>query len=136
MEDAMKNSWLAGMLALVLTTGCVVIGNRADTGGAASPAHKKLIGAKVTLKADQVDAFIAAAKDVITASRAEPGCISYTLYQSPYDKTQFFFFEEWRNQAAIDFHFETPHFKTFGENLKTMTAAPADIVIYDCPSGK
>lgn len=131
----MKMNLLAVVLLGIMASGCVMVANRSDL-GTASPAHKKIIGAKVQLKADQVDAFIAEAKAVIAASRAEAGCISYTLYQSPYDRSQFFFFEEWKNQAAIDFHFASPHFKAFGEKLKNMTAAPADIAIYDCATGK
>lgn len=99
----------------------------ADTG-------KKLIGAKLNIKADKVKEFVAAAKTVISASRAEPGCISYTLYQDPYDQTVFFFFEEWKDQAAIDAHFSTPHFNAFGGKLQDMAAGPASITIYSCPS--
>ena len=73
---------------------------------------KKIIGARLQIKPDQLDAFIAAAQALIDASRAEAGCISYTMYQNPTDRTSFFFFEEWKDQAAVDFHFATPHFTT------------------------
>ena len=52
---------------------------------------KKIISAQVFIKADKVDAFIAATKDLIEKSRAEEGCISYSLYQDPQDKTKFLF---------------------------------------------
>ena len=108
-------------------------------GGQEAPAAdtgKKLIGAKLTIKLEKVEEFIAAAKTIIAASRAEPGCISYTLYQDPYERTVFFFFEEWKDQAAIDFHFAAPHFKAFGERMKDLAAGPAGITIYSCPSEK
>ena len=126
------NGILLGTLAMAMTmVGCAVSKNSSatDTG-------KKLIGAKLSIKADKVDEFAAAAKTIIAASRAEPGCISYTLYQDPYDKTAFFFFEEWKDQAAIDSHFATPHFKAFGEKMKNLAAGPAGITIYSCPSEK
>jgi quinol monooxygenase YgiN len=91
---------------------------------------KKIIGAQLFIKADKVDAFLEFSKDLIVKSRAEEGCISYTLYQDPNDKTKFFFFEEWKNQAAIDFHFSTEHFKQLGEKLKDWEAAPAIITVY------
>jgi quinol monooxygenase YgiN len=120
--------------ALVLALAAVTCGGGQEA--PAANAGKKLIGAKLTIKAEKVQEFVEAAKTVIAASRAEPGCISYTLYQDPYEKTAFFFFEEWKDQAAIDFHFSTPHFKAFGEKMKNLAAGPAAITIYACPSEK
>ena len=97
---------------------------------------KKVISARVSIKPEKVDAFIAATKDLIEKSRAEEGCVSYSLYQDPQDKTKFLFFEEWKNQAAVDFHFATEHFKKFGETLNDCASAPAVITIYDCAAEK
>jgi quinol monooxygenase YgiN len=127
----MKMKILLGALALALAGCCCAVKNET-----AAADGKKIIGAKVPVKADKIEDFVAAAKDVIAASRAEPGCISYTLLQDPYDKTAFFFFEEWKNQAAIDAHFATPHFKAFGGKLKDLTAGPAAITIYSAPAEK
>jgi len=97
---------------------------------------KKIISAQVFIKPEKVDAFLAATKDLIEKSRAEEGCISYSLYQDPQDKTKFLFFEEWKNQAAVDFHFETEHFKKFGETLNECGSTPAVITIYDSVAEK
>ena len=92
---------------------------------------KKIISAQVFIKAEKVDAFLALSKDLIEKSRAEAGCISYSLYQDPDDKTKFLIFEEWKNQAAVDFHFATEHFIKLGEILGECASAPAIITIYD-----
>jgi len=92
---------------------------------------KKIISAQVFIKPEKVDAFLAATKSLIEKSRAEEGCISYSLYQDPQDKTKFLFFEEWKNQAAVDFHFATDHFVKFGETLGECASEPAVITIYD-----
>ena len=97
---------------------------------------KKVISAQVFIKPEKVDAFVAATKDLIEKSRAEAGCISYSLYQDPQDKTKFLFFEEWKNQAAVDFHFDTDHFKKFGETLNDCASEPAVITIYDSVAEK
>ena len=131
----MKLSILIGAAALALASVCMVSAQNQSAAPAAAEG-KKIIGAKVLIKADKVDEFTAAAKTVIAASRAEPGNISYTLYQDPYDKTVFFFFEEWKSQAAIDEHFAMPHFKAFAEKLKDLTSGPAAITIYSAPSEK
>lgn len=126
----MHTGILAGLFTLAIAA--------TTFGGQDAPADagKKVIGAKVTIKAEKVKEFVAEAKTIIAASRAEPGCISYTLYQDPYKHTVFFFFEEWKDQAAIDAHFATPHFKAFGAKLQDLAAGPADITIYSTPSEK
>ena len=130
----MKVGILTGALALALAAVCVGVGKEAPAAASApaAAAGKKIIGAKLTIKADKVEEFVAVAKTIIAASRAEPGNLSYTLYQDPYERTTFFFFEEWKDQAAIDAHFAMPHFKAFGEKMKDLTAGPAAITIYDC----
>jgi len=97
---------------------------------------KKIISAQVWIKPEKVDAFVAAAKDVIEKSRAEEGCISYSLYQDPLDKTVFLFFEEWKNQEAVDFHFATEHFQKFGKVLNDCASAPAVITVFDSMAEK
>ena len=92
---------------------------------------KKIISAQVFIKAEKVDDFLAATRGLIEKSRAEEGCISYSLYQDPEDKTRFLFFEEWKNQAAIDFHFATEHFQQFGTTLEDCASKPGIITVYD-----
>jgi len=97
---------------------------------------KKLISAQVFIKPEKVDAFLDFSKDLIEKSRAEAGCISYTLYQDPQDKTKFLVFEEWKNQDAIDFHFATDHFIKLGDILNESASAPAIITIYNTTAEK
>ena len=104
--------------------------------GAQAAEVKKIISAQVFIKPEKVDAFLAGSKDLIEKSRAEAGCICYSLYQDPQDKTKFLFFEEWKNQAAVDFHFATEHFLKFGEMRNECASAPAVITIYDSVAEK
>ncbi len=105
-------------------------------GGAKAADTKKLIAAQVFIKPDKVDAFLAASKDIVEKSRAEAGNISYTLYQDPQDKTKFLVFEQWKDQAAVDFHFATEHFQKLGDVLNECGSAPAVITIYDSTGEK
>lgn len=122
---------VAGLVATGCATTCPKCGRPAERACCAKAVRKKPITAKITLKADQIDAFIEAAKPILAASRAEPGCIGYTLYQNPHERTSFFFFEEWKDQAAVDFHFASPHFKAFGDRIKGMTSGAPEIAILD-----
>lgn len=130
----MKIRVLMGITALALGWAYMVGAQNLKAPAAAD--GKKIISAKFQVKPDKVESFLVAFKPLIAGSRAEPGCISYTLYQDPSDRTAFLVFEEWKSQAAIDAHFATPHFKAFGEKSKDMTVRPADITIYSIASEK
>jgi len=131
----MKVRILIGITALALGW-AYMVGAQDSTKDPAAADGKKIIAAKFQVKPDKVESFLVAFKPLIAGSRAEPGCISYTLYQDPSDRTAFLVFEQWKSQAAIDAHFATPHFKAFGEKSKDMTVRPADITIYSISSEK
>lgn len=58
-----------------------------------------------------IDAAREAMEQVIIASRAEPGCLSYTYAQDVLDPGLFRVSECWNDKAALDFHFMQPHMK-------------------------
>lgn len=45
----------------------------------------------------------------------EPGCILYEANRSQDDPDEFLLYERYRDQAALETHRETPHFKTIVE---------------------
>lgn len=49
---------------------------------------------------------------------AEPGCLTYDLYQSPEKKNEFMRFEVWRNDEALELHKMMPHLKASFELRK------------------
>jgi quinol monooxygenase YgiN len=50
---------------------------------------------------------------LVRPTRAEQGCLTYELHQSQTDPALLMFYENWKSQADLDAHFETPHFKEF-----------------------
>jgi quinol monooxygenase YgiN len=101
-----------------------------------TPDYQKMILARVYIKPGSEELFIEAAKSIIEKSNSEEGCLGYMLYQNPYEKTSFIFVEKWKNQAAIDFHFATEHFKEFGASIADLTAKPTEIKIIDIAAEK
>ena len=89
-----------------------------------------MILARVYIKPGSEAGFIAAAQLMVENSNKEEGCLSYELFQSPYEKGGFIFVEFYKNQAAIDFHFATPYFKEFGSSIGEMTSKPSEIKIF------
>lgn len=47
---------------------------------------------------------------LLEPTRQETGCLRYELWQNQEDPTEFSFVEEWASQAALEEHFQTPHF--------------------------
>ncbi len=92
---------------------------------------KKIITARVYLKAEKVADFLEAARFIIDSSQAEEGCESYMLYQNPYDKTKLIFVEVWKDQVAIDNHFSMSYFKAFGPMTKDWLSQPTELKIFD-----
>ena len=120
---------------ILITASC---GNNPDAGSnnvpetsVAQPVDSKMvIIAKLTIKPEKIKDFTEAAKDIIAKSNAESGCNYYQLFQDPYDNTKFVFVEEYTNQAAVDAHFATEHFKGFGpQNGDMIVGAPEIKVI-------
>jgi quinol monooxygenase YgiN len=62
-------------------------------------------------RADEAQTLLQALRN---ASRAEAGCITFNVARSTDDPNAFVLYEEWKDQAALDFHYATPHFKQYG----------------------
>lgn len=82
------------------------------------------------VRADQIDAFVALAKQLVVATNEEEGCIYYQLHQSLSDPTELTFMEEWVDQAALDLHMATPHFQAIVPQLRALAAQPGGATLY------
>lgn len=98
---------------------------------AASVETQKMITARVFIKEGHEEEFATAAKWIIENTLKEEGCLEYTLYQDPYNKANFFFFERYKDQAAVDAHFAAPYFTEFGTRIGDITSKPAEIQVWD-----
>jgi len=65
--------------------------------------------AHMSVPPDQVDTIRAAAPPFIASTRAEPGCVEFWLHRSVDDPGAFVWYENFRDQAAIDAHIASPH---------------------------
>lgn len=88
------------------------------------------IVAKMNVKPECVDAFKAAAKELVEKSRAEEGNVAYGLHEQIGDPTKLAFIEIWRDQAAIDFHNATEHFTRILPALGEFCEGEGDIALF------
>ena len=47
------------------------------------------------------------------ASRQEAGCLMYMVHRHKTDAQRFFIYEQYRNDAALDAHRNSPHFQEY-----------------------
>jgi len=52
---------------------------------------------------------IAAAREMMSETRKEKGCISYTFSADLEEAGHFRIFEEWESEVALNAHFQAPH---------------------------
>lgn len=68
-----------------------------------------------------VPAVREALQTLVAATRDEPGCVSYDLFESASAPGTFVTVERWADQAAMDAHMTTPHlaaaFAAVGDRL-------------------
>ncbi len=123
------------LILMLLFAACAPKNQQPAEAVAATPVtdtlSKKIITARVFIKAEKVADFLEAARAMIDSSQAEAGCESYMLYQNPYDKTSLIFVEIWKDQVAIDNHFSMSYFKAFGPKTKDWLLKPTELEIFD-----
>ncbi len=74
-------------------------------------------------------AFLVIGERQVTNSRREAGCVSYAFYEDAMVPGRFFFFEEWKDQAAVDFHFAQPYCREFMTQARALASTPPEIKI-------
>lgn len=69
--------------------------------------------AVATAKPGQEEELGRRLKALVEPTRAERGNINYDLHRSRDDEAVWMLYENWRSQADLDQHFETPHLQGF-----------------------
>ncbi|MDP6345869.1 MAG: putative quinol monooxygenase [Alphaproteobacteria bacterium] len=73
--------------------------------------------------------FESVAKELVAAVNAnEPGCLFYQLHKGEEPLT-YYFIERYENEAAIDTHRQTDHFKQIGGRMGPSMAGRPDVLI-------
>lgn len=71
---------------------------------------------------------------VAAASRLEPGCISYRLYEDTETENEFVFVEEWDSEDALRRHFATEHVAEFMQAVPATIMAAPDVKFHTIAS--
>jgi quinol monooxygenase YgiN len=110
-----------GVVGLALSTP-----SRAQEGGSSMI----IITGKADIPTNNRDAFLEIGKKQVTNSLEEDGNLSYAFYEDAMVPNRFFFFEEWKDQAAVDFHFKQTYCLEFIAKARQLASAPPEIKIH------
>ena len=83
-----------------------------------------------TATPETLAALMAGALEHVHRSRGEDGCISHDLLADAEDPLRFFFFERWRDMAAVRAHFRVPASGGFVALLRDQASAVEELTIY------
>jgi quinol monooxygenase YgiN len=91
-----------------------------------------VIAGTITLDPADREKAIAAAVDMMEATRKETGCVAYTFSGDFSDPAIIHLFEQWESQEALNAHFQAPHMATFqaalgGLSVKNMAVQKYEI---------
>jgi quinol monooxygenase YgiN len=88
----------------------------------------------VRTDADKRAELVRIGQAVAGASREEPGCISYRLYEDTELDNEFVFVEEWESSEALQQHFATTHVADFMRAIPDTIVAPPDVKFHTIES--
>ncbi len=81
----------------------------------------------VQVKAEHVSEFLEVVRhDAEHSERDEPGCLRFDVIQDREDPNRFYFYEIYRDEAALEAHRQTPHFKLYSGKVQPWLAAPSE----------
>lgn len=72
-----------------------------------------IVNARLLAKPGEEDTIIGAMREIVPASRAEPGCVAYIAHQDISDPRRFMFYEQYDDEAAFQAHTESDHFTRY-----------------------
>jgi quinol monooxygenase YgiN len=82
-------------------------------------------------KANQESQVQEILKGMVDPTRSEPGCLRYDLYTSTKDGVSFHLFENYVDAAALDFHRQTTHYKSYRSVIEALLEKPIAVVVMD-----
>ncbi|MFB5676471.1 putative quinol monooxygenase [Paenibacillus terreus] len=89
-----------------------------------------IIHANLNVLPEKREAFLKLTEELVKASQAEEGNQRYTLMQDVNDPNKFTMVEEWKDQAAVDFHNQTTHFQSFVAAAPECLAEPLQVNVF------
>lgn len=85
--------------------------------------------ARITPKPEHISAARQAIIDIMSATRAEPGCLSFTLHEDRDGGERLYLYEIWEGEAALTAHHDQPYTQWVFERYREWLAEPVDLTM-------
>ena len=83
------------------------------------------IWVKVRVKPEGREKFLKAIEvDALGSERDEPGCVRFNVLQDAQDQNVYYFYEVYRDEAALEAHRAAPHYAVWRAAADTLEGAP------------
>jgi len=89
-----------------------------------------IVLAKVSVKPECKQALLSLAKGVMENTRAEEGCISYTLLDNTYDPGGCMFAEEWADLPSLQKHAVSANIAEWRKQSRDLLSAKTIVTVY------
>lgn len=86
--------------------------------------------ARIKARPEKIEEMRALLSGLVEPTRAEAGCVRYELLHNTADPSDFTFVEEWRDDSALESHFNTEHLKAALTRFQELAAEPLDLRRY------
>lgn len=86
--------------------------------------------ARIKARPEKIDEMREMLAGLVGPTRAEAGCLRYELLHNLTDPADFTFVEEWRDDSALESHFNTAHVKAALTRFQELAAEPMDLRRY------
>jgi autoinducer 2-degrading protein len=84
------------------------------------------IWVKVRVKPDQRKRFLEAIEiDALRSEKDEPGCLRFNVLQDDQDENVYYFYEVYKDQAALEAHRAAPHYQIWRAAADTLDGPTA-----------
>lgn len=81
----------------------------------------------IQVKSEHVSEFLDVVRyDAEHSEKDEPGCLRFDVIQDRDDTNRFYFYEVYRDEAALEAHRQTPHFNLYAEKVQPWLVAPPE----------
>lgn len=94
-----------------------------------------IVLAEATLGEGTLEAGREALTTMVEESRKEEGCVSYSYGQDLLDPTKLMIVEKWVDDAALAYHFATPHMAAFQGALAGLDLTITELMKYQADDG-
>ena len=94
-----------------------------------------MLGATIKAKPGKELQLIDVFKRLAVEVQQEEGCLTYLFNQNKKDPTTFLVYEQYVDQAALDAHANSEHFKTIGKEMGEFRDGRPALVFYEPVAG-